>query len=299
MLKLQHITLLLAIENCGSIRAAAKLIGKTQPAVTKALRQAEADLGASIFKRSPSGVVVTEEGKTILRRASVIQAELRKMQDEVDQIKGRGGGSITVTVSPLVAMKFIPPAYKRFRRRFPETHVQINGGHEPMAFGPLKDGKADIVIGPVPIGQLAFGLTVEPLTETPVVIITGKGSRWENARSLRELTGGDWIMIGTRERILTSYSAFLDAGLAPPEPSAHSDSIFSVLSIIQDSDYLCTFPQQVLDEIMQRWRIVQVPITEPLPAAMIAVTTASDRPLTPAARHFCDCVHQVALSNPH
>ena len=47
MIKIQHIEMLLAVERAGSIRAASKLLGKTQPAVTKALRQAEAELGAA------------------------------------------------------------------------------------------------------------------------------------------------------------------------------------------------------------------------------------------------------------
>ena len=92
MIKLQHVEMLLAIEQAGSIRAASKRLGKTQPAVTKALRQAETELGAAIFKRAPSGVAVTEDGKQILRRAGIIQAELRKMQEEVEQRRGDGTG---------------------------------------------------------------------------------------------------------------------------------------------------------------------------------------------------------------
>ena len=50
MIKLQHVEMLLAIEQAGSIRAASKRLGKTQPAVTKALRQAEAAAGRDLGK---------------------------------------------------------------------------------------------------------------------------------------------------------------------------------------------------------------------------------------------------------
>ena len=135
MIKVQHIEMLLTIERAGSIRAASKHLGRTQPAVTKALRQAEADLGAAVFKRAPNGVAVTEEGKPILRRARVIQSELRKMREEFAQRRGLGTGQISVTVSPLAASRIIAGAIKLFRRRFPAVQVQITGGHEPIAFG--------------------------------------------------------------------------------------------------------------------------------------------------------------------
>ncbi|MGY3439835.1 MULTISPECIES: LysR family transcriptional regulator [unclassified Marinovum] len=290
MIKLQHIEMLLAIQDCGSIRAAAKAMGRTQPALTKALRQAEADLGAVIFQRGPSGVAVTELGAPVLKRATVIQAELRKLQEEVDQISGISGGRINVTVSPLGAIRFVPEAVKRFRRRYPDTHLQISGGHEPMAFAPLRDGKTDVVIGPAPSGNNALGLRSEPLTMTSIVIATGATSRWLAARSLRDLEGAEWIMIGARGRQPLSQQAFLDLGIPPPRAVVHSDSMFSVLAMIQDSDYLCTFPGQVMTEFQRHWRIATVPVAETVGPAQIAVTTASDRPLTPATRYFCDCV---------
>ncbi|WP_323771617.1 LysR substrate-binding domain-containing protein [Antarctobacter sp.] len=294
MIKLQHIEMLLAIDRAGSIRAASKLLNRTQPAVTKALRQAEAELGTAIFKRAPSGVAVTEEGKTVLRRARVIQSELRKMDDEIAQRRGLGTGRLNVTVSPLAANRLMAGTIKRFRRRFPGVHVQITGGHEPMAFGPVRDGLVDLVIGPEPQSGEAAGLSVQFLVETPIKVITGLGSRWSGARSLADLVDGDWLMIGSRERLPYMQRRFIAQGFKPPEPMVTSDSIFSVLSMLQDSDFLCTFPGLLLDQTMSTWRIQGLDLSPPLLPARIAATTASERPPTPALQYFSDCILQVA-----
>lgn len=294
MLKLQHIEMLLAIDRAGSIRAASKVLGRTQPAVTKALRQAEAELGAAIFKRAPSGVAVTEEGKSILRRSRVIQTELRKMEDEIAQRRGLGTGRLNVSVSPLAANRLIAGTIKRFRRKYPGVHVQISGGHEPIAFGPVRDGIVDLVIGPEPQGKDAAGLSVQFLVETPIVVISGLGSRWSSATDLGDLAGGDWLMIGTRARLPFLQRHFTSRGLEPPDPTVTSDSIFSVLSTIQDSDFLCTFPELLLEKAMANWRIQGLQLSEPLSPARISITTSSERTPTPAVQHFCDCVVQVA-----
>lgn len=294
MIKLQHVEMLLAIEQAGSIRAASKHLGKSQPAVTKALRQAEAELGAAIFKRAPSGVAVTDEGTQILRRVRIIQTELRKMQDDVEQRRGEGTGQLNVIVSPMAASRIVGGAIRRFRRRFPKVRVQITGGHEPMAFGPVRDGLVDLVIGPQPRDTDAAGLSVAHLVDTPVSIIAGESSRWVNETRLAALEGADWLMIGTRARLPYLQRHFISRGLPPPDPMVTSDSITSVLAMVEDSDVLCTFPGLLLDFVESKWRIRALNLEEPLYSSPIALITASDRPATPAVQYFSDCVLQVA-----
>lgn len=293
-MNLKHIEIILAIEAAGSLRAAAKALGRTQPAMTKALRQAEADLGMAIFERGPSGVVVTEQGRAVLRRARIIQGELRRMQDEVRQMQGQMDGSLTITVSPLAAARFVPPAIQRFRRRFPQVHVQISGGHEPMAFGPLRTGEVDFVIGPAPLGNRANGLTVTEITRTPISVVTSETSRYARATSVLELTEAEWIMIGPRERQPIVAGYFRDLGLAAPVPVTNSDSILSILAMLRDSDLVCTFPTYLLEEIQPIWPIVPIPVAEQFDPVLIAITHSAESPLTPAGQHFRDCVVAVA-----
>lgn len=291
---LKHIEIILAIEHAGSLRGAAKVLGRTQPALTKALRQAEADLGTAIFERGPSGVSVTAHGRTVLRRARVIHEEFRRMQEDVSQIKGGIDGNLSVTVSPLAATKFVPQAMARFRRRFSRAHVQIDGGHEPMAFGPLRNGAVDFVIGPAPGGSGANGLHVTEIVKTPICVVTGRGSRYAGATSLTQLLDADWIMIGPKERLPIVAERFRAMGLVPPEPHLNSDSVLSILSMLADSDMVCSFPTLFLDDFEGVWPIVRIPVTEAFPPVPIAITHSAQRPLTPAAAFFRDCVLAVA-----
>ncbi len=294
MMKAQHIDVLLAIEAAGSIRGASKLLSKTQPAVTKSLRSAENDLGVRVFNRAPSGVVVTAEGFPVLRRAKIIRAELQRMQEEIAQNRGEGTGNLSVIVSPLAAHRIISPAIERFKRRFPQVNFQISSGQEPFAFGPVRDGTVDMVIGPSPNLSETFGLDVRHLFEAPITVITGGHSKWKGVGDLEELAKGDWVMIGTRARLPFLQDRFVEKGLAPPTPSVTADSISSVLSIIEDSNYLCTYPQLLVEVSREKWGIVDLEVSDQLKPADIAMATSSEKPPTPALKHFCDCVVQVA-----
>ncbi|QBY01004.1 LysR family transcriptional regulator [Rhodophyticola sp. CCM32] len=293
-MNLRHIEIILTIERAGSLRAAARMLGRTQPALTKALRQAEADLGTSIFERGPSGVLVTEHGRVILRRARIIQEELRRMHEEVSQITGEMDGNLNVTVSPLAATKFVPRALHRFRRRFAKVHVQIGGGHEPMAFGPLRNGVVDFVIGPAPQGIRINGLNVTEIVRTPIAVVTGQNSKYATATSLLDLSDAQWVMIGPKERRAIVAARFTNLGLPAPQPLLNSDSVLSILAILADSDMVCTFPALFLDDFETIWQIRRIPIKEKFEPVSIAITHSADRPLTPAGMYFRDCVLAVA-----
>ena len=295
-MKASHVEIIVAIADAGSLRAAAGLVGKTQPALTKALRQAEDALGARIFTRAARGVEPTEVGRAVIARARVVQAELRKLDEEVRQIQGDRSGALHVTVSPLAAVRIIPKVMDRFRRRFPGVHVQIAGGHPPSTLATLRSSETDIVIGPVAETEARSGLIVKDLFASPISVITGAGSRYAGVTRLSELTGAEWIMIGPRRRVFGVGQDFRRLGMTPPDPVITSDSITSLLAMIEGSERVCSFPTLLLDEIAPRWKIVRIPLTDRVTPVQIGLMIRADRPLTPAGRAFVEAVELQAAT---
>ena len=291
-----HIETIVTIADAGSLSAAAERLGKTQPALTKALRQAEDDLGARIFTRAARGVEPTEIGRAVIARARIIHAELRKLDEEVAQIQGSGAGDLHVTVSPLAAVRIIPAVMDRFRRRFPGVHVQITGGHPPSTLAALRSGDTDIVIGPVPEPHDRSGLSLRSLLQSPICVITGRGSKYDRKQHLADLVDAEWIMIGPRRRVFGIGQDFKRLGITQPEPVTTSDSISGLLAMVEGSDRLCSFPSLLLDEIQLRWQISRVDLQDDVTPVEIGIMSSADRPLTPAGRAFLDAAEMVAKS---
>lgn len=285
-----HIETIIAIAEAGSLRAAAELLGKSQPALTKILKIAEDELGARIFTRAARGVEPTEIGRVVIARAHIIQAEMRNLDEEVKQIQGARIGTLHVTVSPLAAVRIVPQVMDRFRRKFPDVRVQVAGGHPPSTMATLRSGDTDIVIGPAPPLDGRAGLQVRHLFGSPLSVITGIGSRCAAVTRLSELADAEWVMIGPRDRVFGIGQDFELQGLAPPKPTTASDSITSLLAMIEGSDRVCSFPTLLLDEIQPRWRIARLPLVDRLTPVEIGLMTRADRPLTPAGRSFVDAV---------
>ncbi|MDX1292301.1 MAG: LysR family transcriptional regulator [Hyphomonas sp.] len=289
-MKVTHVETIVAIAEAGSLRAAARSLRKSQPALTKTLKQAEEELGAKIFARAARGVEPTEIGRKVIARARMISSEFRKLDEDIRQIQGDGSGNLHVIVSPLAAVRIVPKVMDRFRKQFPDVHLQVAGGHPPGALAVLRSGEADLVIGPVPARDDRAGLSIRNLVKTPVVVITGKGSRYANATRLEQLVDAEWIMVGARKRSFGIAADFLAAGLPVPDPITTSDSITSLLAMIEGSNRLCSFPGLMLEEIIPRWEIVALPLEDKVEPVQIGLITLADRPLTPAGQAFADAV---------
>ncbi|MBF9030479.1 LysR family transcriptional regulator [Rhodobacterales bacterium HKCCE3408] len=288
----RHVELIVAIADAGSLGAAADRLGRSQPALTKALKRAEEELGAQLFHRGAHGAIPTAEGARVIERCRRIQRDLAALDEDIAQGRGAVTGRIGVIVSPLAAMKIIPPVLARFRRRFLGVRVQIMGGHAPRAFRSLMTAEADFVIGPGPEPGSIPGLSAEPLLTTGLDILSGANGRHATVSDPADLAGADWAAIGPIERRPYFVELLARAGLRAPDPVVTSDSILSILSTLETSDLLCTFPSVVVPDLLPRWRVVRLPIAVDTIGVRIALTQASGRIQTPAALAFADLVRE-------
>lgn len=71
-----YLTYALEVERVGSITQAAQSLYMAQPNLSKALKELEKELGFSVFKRTASGVKVTEEGAQFLYHAKRIKEQM-------------------------------------------------------------------------------------------------------------------------------------------------------------------------------------------------------------------------------
>ncbi|WP_269581268.1 LysR family transcriptional regulator [Roseibium sp. Sym1] len=296
-MKAQYVELVDAVATLGSLAAAAKALDRSQPAITKALKKIEGELGIVLFHRVPSGVVPTLEGQKVIDRCRRIQTDLQKLTEDIAQSRGDYVGSISVVVSPLAALKIVPAVTRRFQSRFPGIELNITGGHAPKAFHSLRSGEADFVIGPAPDGLPKAGLHAEHLLTTSVTFLAGEHSPMKELCEPLDLLQARWAVIGPRSRRPLYQDYFKSRGLIGPEPVIRSDSILSILSVLERSDVICSFPSLIVDDVRQRWAVAALPVDLSDLTVDIALTWTKERLLTPAALAFADIIREEGRSH--
>ena len=292
-MRLSQIRDFLAVAESGGIRAAARKLGVSQPAITRSVRGLEAELHARLLQRTPTGVVPTQAGRAFLARARAAQAELRKAGEEVDQL-GQRVGSVAFGVGPTAGI-IVPEAITRFRQQFPQTRVRVAEGLPQMLLPLVRDETLDFAICRRAVVKPDSALAFRPLFRNDFVVVARRGHPLEKARSLAQLAEVNWISLlppdapgGPLDRV------FSQAGLSAPQQVVQCESYNTAIALLVKTDMLGFLARQAVAESILRDFLQQIPVAESMPSFVSGMFTRADTPLTQLAAAMAKAVTATA-----
>ncbi len=142
----KNIRYLFAIEELGSISAAAKRLYISQPTLSQFLKKYEDDLGYPIFIRTAQGLKLTWEGTVFLDTAREILRLERDMKNRLADESGDISGSVAFAVSAQRAPFLMPQVLPEFYRKYPQVTVEIVEGRTKDLEEKLQKGSIDLGI---------------------------------------------------------------------------------------------------------------------------------------------------------
>lgn len=117
----------------GSFVSAAEELHVTASAVSLQVRQLEDELGQKLFDRTPRGLSLTNDGAAILPGVSDAFARLQATLID-EQPGGSDQQTLTLSVAPSFATKWLLPRLDSFCSRFPDFDVRVMATHELTDF---------------------------------------------------------------------------------------------------------------------------------------------------------------------
>ncbi|SEQ16372.1 LysR family transcriptional regulator [Thalassovita taeanensis] len=126
----------LAVAEAGSLSAAARRMGASQPTLGRQIRQIESDLDVTLFTRQPRGFDLTEIGRAILPSALQMQQAMHDIGLTVAGQETEARGPVRITASEVVAHFILPPIVADIRRTHPGITVVLdaNDSSENLLF---------------------------------------------------------------------------------------------------------------------------------------------------------------------
>ena len=293
-MKLSHIRDVLAVAELGSLRQAGRHVGVAQPAITRSIQELEQELGVPLFERHTKGVRLTPVGELFIRRASTIDAELRRAREEVEQVKGLSTGQVSAAMSIASSIALMPTALSAFRKRYPDALVIMSETLFQPVEQDVMDGRIDFYVGALEATRMSPRLTVEVLFDNQRVVVCRKGHPLSATTDLRALNAAKWLRPALSSR--SSEADFKDwlisIGIAEPKIVVHTRSALQTVLAVATSDLLTVVPRQWLDLPALSDRLDTMTSVKPLEAAPVCLVRRSDAPLTPMGEHFCDLVRR-------
>ena len=117
--------LFVAVADHGSLSAAARATGVSQPTIGRAVQSLETDLGVSLFKRHPRGLELTEQGSAVVYHARAMAKAAAQLSLEAAGRADQLEGVVRVTASQFVATHVLPSILARLQRQEPRIQIEI------------------------------------------------------------------------------------------------------------------------------------------------------------------------------
>lgn len=295
-MRLSQIRDFVAVVDAGSISAAARSLGVSQPGLTKSIGSLEAELNVSLLQRSPLGVSLTRYGRSFYARARAAHSELEKARQEVVHLAGERSGQVAVGFGPLAAALVLPGAVSSFHAQFPEVEVRLMEGFAHAVIPLVRDETLDMALAPrLPGYSSGAALKFRPIFNNEQIVVARKGHPLAGARSIAELSQAHWLSFEPRpvvDRVLTAV------GLPGARRLMQCESLNVLVAVLGSSDLLAVASRRVLTLPQSGKALQEIPIRERVPPMTTGLYTRSDTPPTRAAAAMAKLLVEFGRSLP-
>ena len=110
---IRQLNAFLAVVQHGSLGRAAQRLNITQPALSRTIRRLEEQIGAPLFERYATGMMLTNFGQALLPHATLLQREAEQAAEEINALRGLSRGTIRVGAVASAVSLVLPVAIGR------------------------------------------------------------------------------------------------------------------------------------------------------------------------------------------
>jgi DNA-binding transcriptional LysR family regulator len=164
------------VAKLGSVTAAARTLGVTEPAISGALAALRRQFDDNLVERSPRGMALTPGGRRLVGIASQMISLAAEAEEEIRRANG-APERLRVIATNAIAESVAPALLAAFQTRVGPTDVTLGLATSEEMAAIVQERLADVALGPRISGPQASGLECLPLFRYHLVVVAGPGHR--------------------------------------------------------------------------------------------------------------------------
>jgi DNA-binding transcriptional LysR family regulator len=305
-LKLRDLHVFATVVRQGTMAAAARQLGVSQPAVSEVITDLEHALGVRLVDRSAKGVEPTIYGDALLKRSVAVFDELKQSIRDIEFLSDPTVGELRIGCTESLSTTILPRIISRYSQQYPRVtvHFEDVGARAAEGLGPgLRERRYDCVlqriITPLPGDNSTNDLNAEVLFDDELIVAAGSNTPWARRRKidLAELIDEPWILPPAD----TWYHAFVtkafrSCGLAVPKASLVTHSVALRTRALTERPYIATFARSVVELNARNYPLSILPVNFPTQSLPGGILTLKHRTLSPVVERFLATTRVVAKS---
>lgn len=293
-MRLRYIELFHAVLTAGTLTGAAKLMNISQPAASKALQQAEHQLGFALFGRVRGRLQPTEQALLLRKRIDKIFQEMLELDRLTANIRRPDSRPLRVTCTPTLAQPLLLDATTALRKSFPSTTAELFTQHSAEMCESLMLHEVDI--GLTLQNTDHQNLQQQPLCRGQVMVIAPPGwwptADLAKALPIAALAGQPMIGIAVHDALGNMLQSHLAQVEPAPKTAVRVQTYQLAHALVAQGEGLA-----LVDPFTARCAGDHCVQTRPLELHLDVVLYAiyrPDAPLNPVQKRFLNLVRQHA-----
>ena len=297
---LRRFEMAIAIETHRSFHRAARAVGVSQPALTRALQSLEREFGVRLFERGKTEAQPTAFGRIVLAHGHRILAEVAEARREVDLLSSLQTGELKIGVGSAGPQQWVGRAMGDLGVAYPKLRVSNIGlagldqpaalmaGEVDVAVGEPGDlaGYPDIVLARLPRRPCAFFCRKDhPLTRLPRIELEHIATFPFAGPRLSRRFGMNFPANSAMGSMTADGQSF--------EPSILCATWTAICQIVSSSDAVSGRARPLLDAPEIGSDFVILPFASPWFYTEHSIMWRRDRMPHPALKAFCDAVRRA------
>lgn len=205
-LSLERLRMLVAVDQNGTLAAAARKLSVSPSAVSQQLTILERDVGGELLVRNGRTVSFTPLGEVVLDAARAVLAELERAATTIETSLGTFGGPYTIAALPSVALAIMSSASSALGQSHPNLELKIVDAEAGQSISRLISQGVDMAI-------------IDSYGEVPVVLPDGT----------------DRVTLGTEPLLVLAPSSLV----APGQQSIRLEQFSHIAWVLPPDDVAC------------------------------------------------------------
>jgi DNA-binding transcriptional LysR family regulator len=296
-IKLQHLHVLMAVVQAGSMRKAAALLNTTQSVISRSIAELEQTLDVQLLDRNARGIEPTEYGRALLDCGTAAFDELRQGMKKIALLADPGAGEVRIGSSHYIAENFVAAVVKRLSRRYPRIVFHLVTAEETDTLHrELSERNIDLLIARSARLSTDEKLGFEFLYDSSFVVVAGARNPWVRRRriALAELVNESWVLPPPASVMGPAYlDVFRISGLNYPRTTVFASSAGVRLNLVATGRFLTMVPISLL-RLSKRPGFKVLPVELQYARVPVGINTLKNRTLSPVVQLFIDEAREVA-----
>ncbi len=270
----------------GSISAAARNCGVSQPSLSQQIKTLEEDLGEPLLIRQSRGTSITEAGKILMQYAERLLAEEQELRLHFDTRSTLQSGKLSFGIIPTMAPYLLPRILGPFRQLYPAIDISVREAQTHHLIDMVASGDLEFaILSDIDSNsQLKLNLELQVLFQEPLVLATPSSHQF--AKPSAEIAPQDvdaTELIHLQDGHCLTDQTLTACKLSSLDSSLQCDQLETALAMVNSGLGIAIVPQ--LATYHTTWpSVIFKEFTSPAPKREIILMTRHKAKLAPPAQ---------------